>query len=276
MRVEIWEEKNMAKTIVFGNQKGGVAKTTSTYNVAMQLALKGYRVLMVDSDPQASLTIITGLTPEDYLDNNLCTLLDDIEGEVDIHKCIISFDLSAYASVGDSVGSLGIIPTDIAMANGDLDYVSRPGNDRLLKSVLETVDDEYDFICIDSLPSLGIISINNIASADYIIGCVEPGYQALRGIGYYKQVIERLIKGHRYKAEFLGVVITKIAHNNDCKDICEVIRNDYSVLGEIPLSVEVSKGEFDGVPISIRKSSHLASLEYSNVADYIIKKAKGE
>jgi chromosome partitioning protein len=55
-----------------------------------------------------------------------------------------------------------------------------------------------------------------------------------------------------------------------------VIRNDYSVLGEIPLSVEVSKGEFDGVPISIRKSSHLASLEYSNVADYIIKKAKGE
>ncbi len=266
----------MAKTIVFGNQKGGVAKTTSTYNVAMQLALKGYRVLMVDSDPQASLTIITGLTPEEYLNNNLCALLNDAEGELDIHRCIIPFDLSAYANAGDTVGCLGVIPTDIAMANGDLDFVSRPGNDRLLKSALEAIDDEYDFICIDSLPSLGIISINDIAAADYIIGCVEPGYQALRGIGYYKMVIDRLIKGYKYKAEFLGVVITKIAHNNDCKDICEVIRNDYTVLGEVPHSVEVSKGEYEGIPVSIRKPGHLASLEYSNVADYIIKKAKGE
>lgn len=272
----------MAKTIVFGNQKGGVAKTTSTHNVATQLALRGYRVLMVDSDPQASLTIITGLVPEDYLENNLCTLLYDEKGEKDIHECIVSFDIKEIAKQYgkrkiniDEIGTLDIIPTDIAMANGDLNFVSRPGNDRILRNVLKKVDDEYDFICIDSLPSLGIISINDISSADYVIGCVEPAYQALRGIGYYKNVVDSLINVQGYEAEFLGIVITKIGPGKDVKDICEVLHDEYNVLGEVPLSVNVSKGELEGVPISIRANSHLASLEYSKVADYIIEKVEG-
>ncbi len=264
----------MAKVIVFGNQKGGVAKTTSTYNVATQLALKGNRVLMVDSDPQASLTIITGLVPEDYLDTNLTVLLNDTQGNIDVHDCIIPLDIIDTSD--EELGSLSIIPTDIAMANGDLDFVSRPGNDRLLKNVLKSLDEEYDYICIDSLPSLGIISINDISSADYIIGCVEPGYQALRGIGYYKQIVDSFIKGYGYNAQFIGVIITKVAHNNDSKDISEVLHNDYNVLGEIPLSVEVSKGEFEGIPISKRKPGHIASREYSDVADYIISISKGE
>ena len=181
----------MAKTIIFGNQKGGVAKTTSTYNVAAQLALKGYRVLMIDSDPQASLTIITGNTPEDYLDRNLTALLYDQEGKVDIHDCIISLN---HFLPDTTEGTLSLITCDIAMASGDLDFVSRPKNSELLRRVLHKVDDEYDYICIDCLPSLGMISINDISASDYIVGCVETSYQAYRGIGYYTQVIDRLVK----------------------------------------------------------------------------------
>ena len=82
----------MAKTIVFGNMKGGVAKTTSTFNIATQLSLQGYRVLMVDSDPQASLTCITLKYPEDYIGRNLPALLYDRERKVDIHDCIVSLN----------------------------------------------------------------------------------------------------------------------------------------------------------------------------------------
>ncbi len=254
----------MAKTIIFGNQKGGVAKTTSTYNVATQLSMKGYRVLMIDSDPQASLTIITGLAPEDFLQNNLSALLYDEEGTLDIHRCIIPLN---------DDGSLAILPTDISMANGDLDFVARPGNDRLISNIIDEVSDEYDFVCVDCLPSLGIISINDIAAADYIIGCVEPGYMALRGIEYYKQVIDKLVRAYKYNSEFLGIIISKIARNNDSRDITEALHNEYDILGEIPLSVEVSKGEFDGIPVSKRRPGHISSLEYSRIADIIIKKA---
>ncbi len=257
----------MAKTLIFGNQKGGVAKTTSTYNVATQLALKGNRVLMIDSDPQASLTIITGSRPEDYLERNLTALLNDESNHLDVSSCIIS--LNGYLP-GKAKGTLSLIPTDIAMANGDLDYVSRPGNDRLLRNIIEQIESDFDYICIDCLPSLGIISINDIAASDYIIGCVEPTYQAFRGIGYYTDVISKMITRYRYQTTFAGVIVTKTTHSNDSKDLTSAIKNEYNVLGEIPLSVEVSKGELDGLPVSIRKPSHISSLQYSSIADKII------
>lgn len=263
----------MGKTILCGCSKGGVSKTVSTYNVGAQLAMKGNRVLLIDSDPQASLSIITGLDPEDYLGRNLTSLLNDIDREIDIHDCIVPLDPGLKK---DCTGSVSIIPTDIAMVNGDLDFISRPGNDRLLKNILDDIKDEYDFICIDSLPSLGIISINDIAASDYIIGCVEPGYQAYRGVGYYKQVVDKLIKSYKYKTEFIGIIISKITRSNDSKDLTDLLRTEYNVLGEIPLSVEVSKGEFEGLPISTRKPGHIASQGYSDVADYIISRAKGE
>lgn len=262
----------MSKTIIFGNQKGGVAKTTSTYNVAVQLALKGYRVLMVDSDPQASLTIITGNTPEDYLERNLTSLLYDQDNEIDIHDCIVPL---TPILPKDCTGTLSLIPCDIAMASGDLDFVSRPKNSELLKRVLGKVADEYDFICVDCLPSLGMISINDISASDYIVGCVETSYQAYRGIGYYTQVIDRLIKANDFDTKFIGVIITKTTRSNDSKDLIEVLHNEYDVFGEIPNSVEVTKGEFDGIPVSIRRPSHISSIEYSNVADRIIDIAMG-
>ncbi|SDI56207.1 chromosome partitioning protein [Pseudobutyrivibrio sp. 49] len=251
----------MAKTIIFGNQKGGCGKSTDTINVSAQLSKRGYKVLMVDSDPQASLTIISGLVPEDYEGQNLASLLYDTDGALDIHKCIVPLNED---------GTLSILPTDITMANGDLEFVSRPGNDRLIKNILKKIDKEYDYICIDCLPSLGIISINDIAASDYIIGCVEPGYQALKGLEYYCKVISRAISLYEYDTKFFGIIITKIARNNDSKDITELLENEYNVLAEIPNSVEVTKGEIDGIPVSIRKPAHISSLEYSKVADAII------
>ena len=257
----------MAKTIIFGNQKGGVAKTTSTYNVATQLALKGYRVLMVDSDPQASLTIITGNIPEDYLQRNLTHLMYDQEGNVDIHDCIVSL---SHILPKKSTGTLSLIPCDIAMASGDLEFVSRPKNSEILKRILKRVDDEYDYICVDCLPSLGIISINDISASDYIVGCVETSYQAFRGIGYYQRTINTLIKVNEFNTKFIGVITTKTTRSNDSVDLCEAIRGTYKVFGEIPLSVEVTKGEFSGIPVSIRKPSHISSLQYEKATESIL------
>lgn len=263
----------MAKTIIFGNQKGGVAKTTSTYNVSAQLALKGYRVLMVDSDPQASLTIITGHNPEDYLGRNLTTLLYDQEGKIDIHDCIISMD---YILPKRAKGSIALLSSDIALACGDLDFVARPRNSEILKRVLKRVDDEYDYICIDSLPSLSMISINCMSASDYIIGCVEPGWQAYRGIGYYKDTVEKHIRIDEFETEFIGIIIAKTLHTNDSNDLVDVIKDEYNSFGEVPLRSEVPKGEFDGLPVSTRKPRHAASRAYSNITDNIIKATERE
>jgi len=257
----------MTKTIIFGNQKGGVAKTTSTYNVATQLALKGYRVLMVDSDPQASLTIICGKVPEEYLGRNLAALLYDQEGKVDIHDCIISMDNILPKT---AEGTLSLIPCEIEMSGGDLDFVSRPKNSELLSMVLKRVKDEYDFICIDCLPSLGMISINDISASDYIIGCVEPTYQAYRGVNYYAQTVDRLIKLYDFDTKFLGIIITKTTHSNDSKDLTELLHSEHKVFGVVPSSVEVTKGEVDGIPVSTRKPSHIGSLAYSNATEKIL------
>lgn len=263
----------MAKTIIFGNQKGGVAKTTSTYNVSAQLALKGYRVLMVDSDPQASLTIITGHDPEDYLGRNLTTLLYDQEGKIDIHDCIISMD---YILPDRAKGSIDLLSSDIGLACGDLDFVARPRNSEILKRALKKVKDEYDFICIDSLPSLSMISINCMSASDYIVGCVEPGWQAYKGIGYYKDVVERYIRVEEFETEFIGVIIAKTLHTNDSNDIVEIIKERYNCFGEVPLRSEVPKGELDGLPVSTRKPRHEASKAYSEITDNIIKAIKRE
>ncbi len=259
----------MGKTIIFGNQKGGVAKTTTTYNIATQLAQKGYKVLMIDSDPQASLTIITGLDPRQYVGGNLVALLYDEEGKIDVHKCIYKVP---YFNNTKNAGSLSIIPSEIELANGDMEFVARKGNDRLISRVIKKINDEYDFICIDCPPSLGIISVNDIAASDYIVGCVEPGWQSYRGIQFYIQSITNAIRNCEYDTEFLGLIISKVKNDNDCKDMVELFNADYNVLGVIPASVEVPRGEFDGVPISQRKPAHIASLEFSRVADKIIEK----
>ncbi len=258
----------MGKTIIFGNLKGGVAKTTSTLNISTQLAQRGYNVLMIDSDPQASLTIISGFEPDDFIDQNLITLLYDDEGSVDVHDCI--HKVETFES--ENGGSLSLIPSEIELANGEMDFVSRKGNDRLIRRIVNKVIDEYDYICIDCPPSLGVISVNDIAASDYIIGCVEPGLQALRGIRYYLRSILNSIKACDYNTKFLGLIIAKVANNADVRDVVEAFKEDYEVLGEIKSSVEVSRGEIDGISISQRKPSHIASLEYSSITDTILDK----
>lgn len=261
----------MGKTIIFGNLKGGVAKTTSTYNVAIQLAQRGYKILMIDSDPQASLTLISGLEPDDYIGRNLVALLYDESGDLDIHDCI--HDIGVFESDGEK-GSVSIIPSEIELANGDMDFVSRKGNDRLISRIVNKVIDEYDFICIDCPPSLGVISVNDIAASDYIVGCVEPGYQALRGIKFYIKSIINCIRSCDYDTEFLGLAICKVANNSDCKDVVKAFMEDFDILGIVRTSVEVSRGEVDGLSISQRKPSHIASLEYSSITDKILEKIK--
>lgn len=259
----------MAKTIIFGNQKGGVAKTTSTYNVAMQLALRDYRVLMVDSDPQASLTIVCGKAPEDFIGRNLHTLLYELDKKVDVHDCILSLnDLLPE----NSEGSLSLIPCEIQMAAGDTTFASRPKNTEYLKMVLNKIKDEYDYICIDCPPSLGMISLNDIFASDFIVGCVEPTYQAYRGISEYIKTLFNYINNYEIDTKFIGIIIAKATHSKDSFDLVDKYEKEFDVLGKIPLSVEVTKGEIDGVPVSTRKPGHLSSLMYADIAEKIVYK----
>ena len=158
----------MATVISFANQKGGVAKTTSTFNVAACLTKRGFRVLMIDLDPQASLTIYAGLEPYEY-EHTIVDVLKNPRQE--IHKCI--------NPVRDN---LSIITSRIELASAESELLSRPARELILSRALSNVQEEYDYILIDCPPQLSTLTINALACTDKVIIPCKTDYLAYRGI----------------------------------------------------------------------------------------------
>lgn len=258
----------MGKTIIFTNQKGGVAKTTTTYNVATQLANLGYKTLMMDLDPQASLTIISGITrPEDYEGKNITELMNPDKRVENIEPYVIKIDFC---------DNLYLIPSDISLAQCEpLLYYSLRGEDTL-KKVISKINEkfDFDFVCIDCPPSFGSISINTIVASDIIIGCVEPAYQALRGLQYLKKSIENIESKCDINTNFGGVVVGKIGRGNNVEECLSFCRNSYDVLGEIKLKVETSNAEIEGLSISMAKPNSVNAVEFKNITEKILNKVK--
>lgn len=158
----------MGTVIAFANQKGGVAKTTSTYNVGVALAKKGKRTLIIDLDSQASLTISAGLEPFEY-DNTIVTALKK-EGS-DIEKCILSLQIN-----------LDICTSRLELAQMEIEMIGRAMRETILKRAIAPVLDKYDFILLDCPPQLGLLTINALACSDYVVIPVKTDYLAYRGV----------------------------------------------------------------------------------------------
>lgn len=273
----------MAKTVIFGNQKGGVAKTTSTYNVGACLARLGKKVLMIDLDPQASLTMICGYeNPEIFDGRNISTLLSKTDN-VNIKNCIIKLDFNEkYQVLAQDEGkkrrniiitdNLDLIPSDLSLSSVEYEMFSRMKRDEILTFALEEIQDEYDFILIDCPPSLGLLTVNAFVACNSVIACVEPQYQSIRGLEFYKNSLATMKRDTRKRdVEFCGVLITKILSNG--KDIDEyqnIIAETNNILARVPHTVAVSALDAYGIPVVYNRPSIQPSLEYEKVARYLI------
>lgn len=259
--------KKDLKVIALANQKGGVAKTTSTYNLATAKALQGKRVLMIDLDPQASLTISCGIEPgaENMQGFNVCKLFDY---KIDPAECCFTVD-----KVG--MENLYIIPSDIDLAVTERNLVTGRNSDVQLRKATQKLRNYFDYIFIDCPPQLGTLLTNALTAADEVIIPVKTDYLAYRGLKALLDTVEGIQMGDGDRSlnpelVFSGIIATMFkSSSNDHRDVLELLKRKYTVLGTIKDTVDVNRKIIDGLPVVISNETSESAMVYKVIADML-------
>ena len=181
----------MGKIIALANQKGGVGKTTTTINLAASLATLEKSVLVIDADPQANASSGLGV--------------DIKEVDCSIYECIIDHADVRDAIYTTDINGLDIIPSHINLVGAEIEMLNLPNRENVIKNMLATIRDEYDFILIDCSPSLGLITVNALTAADSVVIPVQCEYFALEGISKLLNTI-KIIKSRLNQQDRKSVV----------------------------------------------------------------------
>ena len=245
------------KVIAIANQKGGVAKTTTTHNLGVALAAKGKRVLLIDLDSQASLTISVGLEPLEVKR----TIVDVLRKDgVPVSECI--------EQISDQ---LHIVTSIIDLAPMEMELLSRASRGQILDRALRPVRGEYDFILVDCPPQLSILTINALSCADGVIIPVKTDYLAYRGLTQLQDSIQEIQELINPELKVLGVIATlyekRVADDNE---ILAALRKEYNLLGVIKRLAVAKKGIYDGLAVVEQTPGSEISIEYNKIADMII------
>ena len=183
------------KVLAFVNQKGGVAKTTSALNIGAALAIEGKRVLLVDLDPQGSLSKCAGFR---NIDDDPTTY-EVIKGDVDINQAI---------KTKQAVAPYDVLPTDIRFSGAEIELISVPGRDTLLREALEGLKTSYDYVLIDCSPSLNILTLMALTAANSVIIPVAAQYMPLDGMAQLLPTVELIKKRLNKGLKIGGVIVT--------------------------------------------------------------------
>lgn len=244
--------------IAIANQKGGVTKTTTTHNLGVALAAKGKEVLLIDDDSQASLTISVGKEPFDF-EYNICDLIK--KEPVDINKCI--YNLSPH---------LYIIPSSLYLASQELELTARTARETVLTRALKKIKDKFDYILIDCPPQLSILTLNALAASDKVLIPCKPDYLAYRGLEQLLGTIKDVKELVNPEIEIMGVIATLYEVNvKDQREILEMMKEKYNVIGITKKTAEATKGIYDGCAVVSKSPKLDISKEYFKIADYICK-----
>ena len=211
---------NHCKTIAIVNQKGGVGKTTSTVNLGVGLAQAGNRVLLVDDDPQHSLTISLGIrNADDDLDTTLATAM-----QAEIRDESVPWEEGIIHS-GEGVD---LLPANIELSGVEMSLFNAMSREQVLKSFLSRVKENYDYILIDCMPSLGLMSINALVAADSVIIPSAPDFLSTKGLNLLIRTISRVRRQINPKLKIEGILLTMTdSRTNYGQQIDNLIRGAY-------------------------------------------------
>ena len=248
----------MGRVIAIANQKGGVGKTTTSINLSACLAEKGKKVLVIDTDPQGNTTSGLGIDKND-LDN---TVYELILGECSIYDCIVK----------DAIPNVSVLPSNVNLAAAEIELIGVDKKEFILKNEVDFVKDDYDFIIIDCPPSLNLLTINAMTTADSVLVPIQCEFYALEGLSQLIHTVN-LIK-ERLNPDLEGVVFTMYDSRTNLS--MQVVENVKANLQEnicetvIPRNIRLAEAPSYGMPITMYDPKSSGADSYRKLADELI------
>lgn len=252
-----------ADVIAFANQKGGVAKTTTTLNLAVAFAESGYRVLCIDMDPQGNLTMSQGIDP----DKVEKSLYDVLVNDMPIREIIVEREIDI------AVASIDLAGAEIAMS-------TKIGRERSLEKALREVSGEYDFVCIDTPPSLGLLTINALTAANKIIVPVQCEYLSMRGLVQLQNTLKMIQDNLNPDVRIEGILPTMFdARTVHAKEAVEILEENFGDLvfhSRIRKAVKFAEAPVKGASVLKYDSGSSAANYYRELAKEVLANGSAE
>ena len=260
-----------ATVIACVNQKGGTGKTTTCENLGAGLVMNGKKVLLVDFDPQASLSISLGYPKPEELPVTIADMMKKVVDEKEIRP-------------GEGIlhheEGMDLMPSSIELSGMEVALVNTISRETVLKEYLESVKRDYDFVLLDCSPSLGMLTINAMAAADTLLIPVQASYLPAKGLEQLLQTVNKVRRQINPKLKIEGILLTMVdARTNDAKEISELIRNAYGGKikvydTEIPRSVRASEISKEGTSIFKHDPGGKVADAYRELTREVVKNAE--
>jgi len=261
----------MTKIIALANQKGGVGKTTTAVNLGIGLARQGKKVLLVDADAQGNLTDSLGWNDPDKLSVTLATLMT---------KIIMDEPIEHGEGILHHAEGVDLMPANIELSAMEVSLVNTMSREIVLRNYLNEVKKNYDFILIDCMPSLGMITVNALVAADSVIIPVQAHYLPAKGMSQLLQTINRIKKNINPDLKIEGALLTMVdTRTNFAKDISFVLRRDYGdklrvFKTEIPLAIKAAETSAEGKSIFEYDRNGKAAAAYEVLTKEVLSSGK--
>ena len=262
---------NKATVIAVVNQKGGTGKTTTCENLGIGLANEGKKVLLVDTDPQGSLTIALGNPKPDDLPVTLTYLMAKIMQDQP--------PLPKEGILSHEEG-VDLVPANITLSGLEVSLVNAMSRETILKQYLETVKGQYDYILLDCMPSLGMLTVNALAASDQVLIPVQANYLSAKGLEQLLQTVNKVKRQINPKLRIEGILLTMVdSRTNYAKEISTLIRDTYGSKlkvydADIPRSVRASEISAEGVSIFKHDPGGKVAEAYRSLTKEVLQNAE--
>lgn len=252
----------MCKVIAIANQKGGVGKTTTACNLGVGLARVGKRVLLIDGDSQGNLTDSLGYHEPDELEISLATVLDSLINDEPIDK---------MTGILHHEENIDLMPGNIELSGLEVILVNVMNRERVLQQYINLIKDQYDYILIDCMPSLGMMTINVLACADSVLIPVQATYLPSKGLKQLMRTIRKVKNQINPRLEIEGILLTMVERQtNHAKDISYLLQKMYGdkiniFKTQIPRSIRAAEMPARGVSIYVHEPEGKVAAAYSQL-----------